>query len=339
MNHNVSPLSPRNTRARAGDASGSLDFIARAEAVAEIAERFADAVDREARFPTETFAALRERKLLGMLVPRELGGEGARAADVADVCAILGRACGASAMIFAMHQVKLACLDASPCTQRALATRLLARSRRAAMASRLFDHRSDQRRRRSLERSAGAPLGRPHLAGAQRFRHLLVRPRGRRAGHDRAPPRTAPPNPIRCWSCFGAPTIRSSRRRAGTRSVCAAHLQRLASIVRAEGEADQIPARALRAHPQSDPGALRAPVLERRLVRRRVWRCRSSPRLCAQSRAPLAGACRPAAAHAHPRARLSLETLRAAVQAGLAQFRAPRRGSGRPHRPWRRSSR
>ena len=110
MNLNVSPVSPPDARATEGDALGSRDFIARAEAVAEIAERFADAVDREARFPTEAFAALRERRLLGMMVATELGGEGARVADVADVCAILGRACSSTAMIFAMHQVKLACI-------------------------------------------------------------------------------------------------------------------------------------------------------------------------------------------------------------------------------------
>ena len=110
MSLNVSPLSPRTPRARAGDAPGSRDFIGRAEIVAAIAERHADAVDREARFPAEAFAAIREQKLLGMLVPAELGGDGARAADVVDVCAILGRACASTAMIFAMHQVKLACL-------------------------------------------------------------------------------------------------------------------------------------------------------------------------------------------------------------------------------------
>jgi acyl-CoA dehydrogenase len=110
MSLNVSPLSPRAPRSRAGEASGSRDFIARAEKVAAIAEPCADAVDREARFPAEAFAAIREQKLLGMLVPAELGGDGARAADVVDVCAILGRACASTAMIFAMHQVKLACL-------------------------------------------------------------------------------------------------------------------------------------------------------------------------------------------------------------------------------------
>ncbi len=67
-------------------------------------------VDTNSRFPAEAFAALREQRLLGILIPTEFGGEGARAADVADVCAILGAACASTAMIFAMHQVKLACL-------------------------------------------------------------------------------------------------------------------------------------------------------------------------------------------------------------------------------------
>jgi acyl-CoA dehydrogenase len=110
MNAEVSQFPQRNLRARAADPSGPRDFIARAEAVAAIAERNADAVDREARFPAEAFAAIRDHRLLGMLIPTELGGEGARAADVADVCAVLGRACGSTAMIFAMHQVKVACL-------------------------------------------------------------------------------------------------------------------------------------------------------------------------------------------------------------------------------------
>jgi acyl-CoA dehydrogenase len=86
------------------------DFIARAEAAAKIAEQFAEVVDAESRFPAEAIDALREQKLLGMLIPTELGGQGARAADVSDVCAILGAACSSSAMIFAMHQIKVACL-------------------------------------------------------------------------------------------------------------------------------------------------------------------------------------------------------------------------------------
>ena len=41
----------------------------------------ADAVDREARFPREAFAALRTERLLGALIPQELGGIGAPTAE------------------------------------------------------------------------------------------------------------------------------------------------------------------------------------------------------------------------------------------------------------------
>ena len=79
MSANVSHLPQRNLRARAGESSGARDFLARAEAVAAIAERFADAVDRDARFPAEAFAAIREQKLLGMLVPERTRRRAARA--------------------------------------------------------------------------------------------------------------------------------------------------------------------------------------------------------------------------------------------------------------------
>jgi acyl-CoA dehydrogenase len=79
-------------------------------AAAEVAAEFADAVDRDGRFPREAFEAIRQQKLLGLLIPTTLGGEDASAADVVDVCHILGRACASTAMIYAMHQVKIACL-------------------------------------------------------------------------------------------------------------------------------------------------------------------------------------------------------------------------------------
>jgi acyl-CoA dehydrogenase len=88
----------------------SPNFVARAEAAASIAEKHADAVDRDARFPDEVFEELRRQRLLGMLIPSELGGESARTSDVANVCAILAASCSSSGMIFAMHQVKVACL-------------------------------------------------------------------------------------------------------------------------------------------------------------------------------------------------------------------------------------
>ncbi|HEX4683959.1 MAG TPA: acyl-CoA dehydrogenase family protein [Gemmatimonadaceae bacterium] len=83
---------------------------ARARSVAATAAEYAEAVDREARFPAETFAAARRHRLLSMLVPVELGGDGATVSDAVDVCYMLGTSCGSSAMIFAMHQIQVVIL-------------------------------------------------------------------------------------------------------------------------------------------------------------------------------------------------------------------------------------
>lgn len=86
------------------------DLARRAEIAAGAAAAHADAVDRAARFPDEAFAALRAERLLSILVPSELGGEGACVGDVVDICYALGRACASSGMIFAMHQIMVAIL-------------------------------------------------------------------------------------------------------------------------------------------------------------------------------------------------------------------------------------
>ena len=86
------------------------DLTARARASADVARANAAAVDAEARFPSEAFTELRKQRLLGIQVPQSLGGEGATIAEIADVCYILGRACASSALIYAMHQTKVACL-------------------------------------------------------------------------------------------------------------------------------------------------------------------------------------------------------------------------------------
>ena len=83
---------------------------ARARFVAAAAAEHAVEVDRDARFPHETFAAARQHRLLGMLVPVELGGDGASISDVVDICYMLGAACASSAMIFAMHQIQVVIL-------------------------------------------------------------------------------------------------------------------------------------------------------------------------------------------------------------------------------------
>ncbi len=93
--------------------AGSLppaSLASRAEKVAAVAARHAAAVDRDSRFPAEAIAAARAERLMGVAIPRELGGEGAGISDVVDVCYALGRACAATAMIYAMHQTKIACL-------------------------------------------------------------------------------------------------------------------------------------------------------------------------------------------------------------------------------------
>ena len=86
------------------------DLLARAKRVAAIAAEHAAAVDRDSRFPDEAIAAARAERLLGIAVPHELGGEGAGTAEVIDICYTLGRACASTAMIYAMHQTKAACL-------------------------------------------------------------------------------------------------------------------------------------------------------------------------------------------------------------------------------------
>jgi acyl-CoA dehydrogenase len=91
--------------------------VSRAELVAlahriggEVSAPASDAVDREARFPRESFAALRQEKLLSAFVPRELGGMGCSITDLSAVCEALGQYCASTAMVFAMHQIQVACL-------------------------------------------------------------------------------------------------------------------------------------------------------------------------------------------------------------------------------------
>ena len=110
MTSNISHLPILKARTSAAARLDSERLRARALAAAEVAARFAEAVDREGRFPKEAFDAIREQKLLGVLIPATLGGEDASVGDVVDVCYILGRACASSALIYAMHQVKVACL-------------------------------------------------------------------------------------------------------------------------------------------------------------------------------------------------------------------------------------
>lgn len=70
----------------------------------------AAAVDRDARFPAESIAALCEAKLLSAYVPVEYGGMGLNITQIARICEALGHYCGSTAMIYAMHCIQVACV-------------------------------------------------------------------------------------------------------------------------------------------------------------------------------------------------------------------------------------
>ena len=76
----------------------------RALAEKEIAP-FAKAVDEEARFPTEAFAALQRAGLAAAHVPIEFGGEGADALGVVLIIEEIARVCGSSSLIPAVNKL------------------------------------------------------------------------------------------------------------------------------------------------------------------------------------------------------------------------------------------
>jgi acyl-CoA dehydrogenase len=87
------------------------EFLTRIQRIAdEVTAPHALDVDREARFPVETVDALREAGALSAFVPRALGGAGVSFEALAAACFALGRRCGASAMVYAMHQIQVVTL-------------------------------------------------------------------------------------------------------------------------------------------------------------------------------------------------------------------------------------
>ncbi len=87
-----------------------LSFVERTAIVAAVAAAEADDVDQKGRFPEEAIEATRAHKLLGAQIPVRFGGFGASIHDITEMCYTLGRGCSSAAMIFAMHQTKVACL-------------------------------------------------------------------------------------------------------------------------------------------------------------------------------------------------------------------------------------
>jgi acyl-CoA dehydrogenase len=110
---NVQEARLRNPAAHTSSEQFFIDrssFPQRAAAVAAAAAAEAEAVDREARFPQKAIDAARQQRLLGVQIPQAFGGDGASISDLTEMCYTLGRTCASTAMIFAMHQTKVACL-------------------------------------------------------------------------------------------------------------------------------------------------------------------------------------------------------------------------------------
>ncbi len=76
----------------------------------EVLAATADDVDAQSRFPVEAIDALRGAGMLGALIPTGLGGLGLPLEAVARATTELGRHCSSAAMVFAMHQIQVACL-------------------------------------------------------------------------------------------------------------------------------------------------------------------------------------------------------------------------------------
>jgi acyl-CoA dehydrogenase len=74
----------------------------------DVAAAAAASVDSDNRFPHEAFQALRDVGLLGLLVPRDLGGLGGRVTDVCEAGTALAAECLSTGLIWAMHSQQVA---------------------------------------------------------------------------------------------------------------------------------------------------------------------------------------------------------------------------------------
>jgi acyl-CoA dehydrogenase len=86
-------------------------FVAGVRQIADdVAAKHAADVDVRARFPVESVDALKELGALSAFLDPSYGGAGVSFAALAEACFVLGKRCGASAMVFAMHQIQVVTL-------------------------------------------------------------------------------------------------------------------------------------------------------------------------------------------------------------------------------------
>jgi len=102
---------PRRSFVAGARPEADAEFLEGVRRIAdEVAAKHASDVDQHARFPAETIDALKKMKALSAFVPSDLGGQGVSFGALAEACFELGKHCGASAMIFAMHQIQVVTL-------------------------------------------------------------------------------------------------------------------------------------------------------------------------------------------------------------------------------------
>jgi acyl-CoA dehydrogenase len=85
-----------------------------AKIAATVAGPVASRVDAEARFPREGIEALKQARLLSAFIPTEQGGFGCGMLELSAMCEALAQHCSSTAMVFAMHQIQVACLVRHP---------------------------------------------------------------------------------------------------------------------------------------------------------------------------------------------------------------------------------
>lgn len=78
----------------------------------DVSLAFRDEVDRDHRWPRESMEALAKAGLMGLHVPRALGGHGLGYEALLVACESLGRVCPSSALCFGMHSVGTAVIAA-----------------------------------------------------------------------------------------------------------------------------------------------------------------------------------------------------------------------------------
>jgi acyl-CoA dehydrogenase len=76
----------------------------------QVAGPAAGEVDRGGRFPAEAVEALRAQGLLAAGVPAAYGGLGCDLPQLVDIAQVLAQHCASTAMIWAMHQIQVACI-------------------------------------------------------------------------------------------------------------------------------------------------------------------------------------------------------------------------------------